>query len=592
MSKLKGKEENITIKGVAASPGIAIGEVRIFDEEKIIIPRRKISKEEVAAEIKRYEDALVKTKEELKILQEKFNKTVNKEELDFFKVHIMIVEDPYLKDSVITEIADHFKNSEWALYSVMRKHIQTLENIEDEYLKERVADLYDISKRIMRYLLKKNKASLSSLEKPVIILARDLSPTDTADMNKEKILGIVTEEGGRTSHTAIVSRALEIPSVVGVQSILNRVKDNDIAIVDGNNGVVILNPSETTLKEYKTAKSIFEKYSHELQQLKFLDAETIDKKKYILAGNIEIKEEIESVISHGGRGIGLFRTEFLYLNNKQIPTEEDLFVIFKEAVEKISPDPVVFRTLDIGGDKVGDSFSLSKEINPFLGYRAIRFCMENPDIFYPQIRAILRASNYGNAKIMFPMISSVDEIVRIKEIIKDIKKDLKKEGIKFDDNIPIGAMIEIPSAALSIDVIAKEVDFVSIGTNDLVQYTLAVDRNNQKISYLYEPFHPAVIKLINDVVRIAHKNKVEVHVCGELAADPMAVLLFVGMRVDELSMSAIAIPEIKKVIRSIKYSDARLLVSDVLKMNTSTEIKEHIRNFIKEHIPEFLYKNI
>ncbi len=592
MIKKKNDNINITLRGIPASPGIAIGKIRVLDEEKIIIPKIKIKKDEIPNEIKRYEEALDKTKDELRKLQDKFNKAVKNDELDFFKVHIMIVEDPYLKESVIREIAEKLKNAEWALYTIMEKHIKTLQQINDEYLSERVADLYDISRRIMKYLLNKGGKSLAELQKQVIIVAKDLSPTDTADLDKEKILGFVTELGGRTSHTAIVSRALEIPAVVGIQKIVDKVKDDDIAIIDGNNGIVIINPNETTLREYKTAKSIFDKYAEELKQLKYLDAITLDKKKFVIAGNIEIREEIDSVISHGGMGIGLFRTEFLYLNKSKIPSEDELFQIFKEAVEKLHPYPVVFRTLDIGGDKVGDVFQITNEINPFLGYRAIRFCLENPDIFYPQIRAILKASYYGNGKIMFPMISSVDEVKRVKKIIEEIKMELRDKNENFKEDIEIGAMIEIPSAAVTIDIIAKEVDFVSIGTNDLVQYTLAVDRNNPKISYLYEPFHPAVLRLINQVVKTAHKNKIKVHICGELSADPMAVLLFVGMKVDELSMSAIAIPEIKKIIRSIKFSDAKLLLNEILKLKTATEIKEHIRAFIKHTIPEYLYKNI
>ncbi len=591
MSKKITKHNMITLKGIPASPGIAIGKVHVYDEEQYIIPKYKIEIIDIQKEINRFNIALEKTKKELKKIQKIFTDKLKNEKLDFFKMHLLILDDPYLKDSVLIEIAENNKNAEWSLYDVMSKHINSLSNIKDEYLSERVADLHDLAKRIMKNLLKKREKRLSDVEGKAIIIAKDIAPSDTVDMEKSKIIGFATDLGGRTSHTAIVSRALEIPSIVGLEDISSKVYEGDQIIVDGSNGIIIINPNETTLKEYKTAQSIFHKYSEELKKIKTLEAITLDNKKFILAGNIEIREEIDAVINHGGQGIGLFRTEFLYLNRPNLPSEKELFAIFKEAAEKIKPHPIIFRTLDIGGDKIGGAFRITDETNPFLGYRAIRFCLENPDIFNTQLSAILKASFYGNGSIMIPMISSVDEILKVKEMIKTLKIKLNKSKNKYSKNIKIGAMIEIPSAALTIDIIAKEVDFISIGTNDLVQYTLAVDRNNSKISYLYEPFHPAVIKLIKDIIDSAHKNNISAHVCGELASEPMATLLFIGMGIDELSMSAIAIPEIKKIIRSIKYKDTKILVSQVLKMKNSIEIKNEIRKFIAQKAPEFLYKD-
>ena len=327
-----------------------------------------------------------------------------------------------------------------------------------------------------------------------------------------------------------------------------------------------------------------------LKKLKLLNAVTLDQKKIILAGNIEIRDEIDSVIDHGGQGIGLFRTEFLYLNRTTLPTENELFLIFKDAVEKVKPHPVVFRTLDLGGDKVGGVYKETAEVNPFLGYRAIRYCLENLELFHTQLRAILRASYYGNGAIMIPMISSIDEIRKVKEIIETQKEYLKVKGENFKDNIKIGAMIEVPSAAVTIDIISKEVNFVSIGTNDLVQYVLAVDRNNSKIANLYDPFHPAVLRLINDVIRISHENKTKVHICGEMSAEPMAAIIFTGMDIDELSMSAIAIPEIKKLIRSISFKEAKQIVNKILTLKTSKEIRDELQHFISKNAPEFLYK--
>ncbi|MDD5066718.1 MAG: phosphoenolpyruvate--protein phosphotransferase [bacterium] len=584
--------EMITLKGTAASPGVAIGHASIFyDEEQYSIPKYKINATEIKKEITRFNTSLVKTKLELRNLRKKLYSMVRDSKLDFFKMHLMVLDDPFLKDNVLLEITENNKNAEWALYEIMEKYIKSLNLIKDEYLSERSADLYDLAKRIMNNLLKKRRSSLKVIHPDSIIIANDLTPADTADIDKSRVIGFATNLGGKTSHTAIVARALAIPAVVGLENITAQIKDNDQIIVDGNNGVVVINPNETTLKEYKTAQSIFIRYSEDLKKLTLLDAVTLDNKKFILAGNIEIREEIDSVISHGGHGIGLFRTEFLYLNRPALPTENELFTTFREAVEKTNPYPVVFRTLDVGGDKIGGSIKMSSEQNPFLGYRAIRFCLENPDIFNAQLRAILRASHYGNACLMIPMISSVDEIKKVKEILESQKKHLKSKGEKFKEEIKLGSMIEIPSAAVTIDIIAKEVDFVSIGTNDLVQYTLAVDRNNNKISYLYEPFHPAVIRLIKQVVEVCHRHKIKVHVCGELASDPMAALVFSGMGIDELSMSAIAIPEIKKLIRSVHYSEVNLMAG-VLKMETALEIKNAIHQFIVEKTPEYVYKKV
>ncbi len=591
MNKKIKKNTMITLKGTPASPGIAIGKAHIYDEEQYIIPKYKIDVLHIQKEINRFNQALQKTKKELKKIQKVFTAKIKNKKLDFFKMHLLILDDPYLKDSVLIEIAENNKNAEWSLYDVMSKHINTLSNIEDEYLSERVADLYDLAKRIMKNLLKKREKSLSDVKDKAIIIAKNLAPSDTVDMEKSKIMGFATDLGGRTSHTAIVSRALEIPAVVGLESISIKAEEGDNIIVDGSNGVIIINPDGITLKEYKTAYNIFQKYSEELKKIKTLESITLDHKKITLAGNIEIREEIDSVINHGGKGIGLFRTEFLYLNRTTLPSEKELFTIFKEAVEKAKPFPVIFRTLDIGGDKFGGAIKISNETNPFLGYRAIRFCLENPDIFNTQLSAIIKASYYGNGAVMIPMISSVEEIIQVKEMIKKLKAKLSKNKDKFQKNIKIGAMIEIPSAAITIDIIAKEVDFISIGTNDLVQYTLAVDRNNSKISHLYEPFHPAIIRIIKQVTDIAHKHNVPVHVCGELASEPMTSILFIGMGIDELSMSAIAIPEIKKLIRSIKFKDTEALVNRVLKLNKSIDIRNETREFIKQKAPEFLYKD-
>ena len=592
MNPSQYKKKMKTLEGIPASPGVAIGQAHIHDEEQYIVPKYKIEAQQIHKEIARFHVALEKTRKELTRLQKEFAAKIKDEKLDFFQMHILVLDDPFLKDSVLIEIAENNKNAEWALYDVMSKHIKTLKGIKDEYLSERVADLYDIAKKIMKNLLQKREKKLSDIEGQAIVIAKDLAPSDTVNMDRSKLLGFATDFGGKTSHTAIVSRALAIPSVVGLENISTQVHEGDHIIVDGNNGLVIINPNKTTLKEYTTAQSVFLKYSEELVKVKSLDPITLDKKKFVLAGNIEIREEIDAVINQGGHGIGLFRTEFLYLDRNTLPTEKELFSVFKEAVEKVKPCPVVFRTLDVGGDKSGGAIKFDFEANPFLGYRAIRFCFENPHIFNTQLNAMLKASYFGNAAIMIPMISSIDEIIKVKKILAELKNILFKKGIKYKKYIKIGAMIEIPSAALTIDDIAKEVDFISIGTNDLIQYTLAVDRNNPKISHLFDPFHPSIIRIIKKIIDIAHKNNIEAHICGEMAADPMATILFVGMGADELSMSSIAIPEIKKLIRSVNYSDARLLVNKIIKMKNSIDIKNEVYKFISKNVPEFLYKEI
>ncbi len=578
------------MQGIAASHGIGIGRAILWGEEGLFIPKYKIAPEKIQSEIVRFKTALKRTKKELLSLQSKVIKKLKSRDLDFFKMHILALDDPYLENEVIKQIIEEQKNAEWALHDFITQHIEALSNIDDTYLRERVSDLHDIARRIIHQLVKKRGRKVVKLHKEAVIVAVDLTPTDTAALDKEMIKGFATDQGGKTSHTAIIARAFEIPAVVGLQNITKKVNENDMLIIDGVNGVVVINPDEKTLKEYTVVRSVFIKYEEELQKISHLKPVTKDNHYFRLAGNIEIPDEIEQVISHGGEGIGLFRTEFLYLNTSVLPSEEKLFKTFKEAVEKVKPYHVIFRTLDIGGDKIGGNFDLTPEVNPFLGYRAIRFCLENVDIFKTHLRAMLRASNFGKAKIMFPMITSLDEIKRIKSILEEIKEELTKEGIPFDSNIEIGAMIEIPSAALIVDAIIKEVDFVSIGTNDLIQYTLAVDRTNPKISYIFDPFHPAILRLLKQVVDVCHEEKVPVHVCGEIASDPLAAIYFIGLHVDELSMSHPFIPEIKKLIRTLRYSDAKNLVEELIKYTSSIDIKLELQKFLKENSPEIYEK--
>lgn len=577
--------------GIAASPGIAIGKAFIYAEEEYIVPKYNISEKKINSEINRFNKALNDTKEELALLQETILEKAGKERADFFNLHLLILEDPILVVDVKRYIKKNKRNVEWALELSIGKHIDKLSMVEDTYIRERVVDLYDIARRMMRHLLQKQKDSLANLPTSSIVVAHDLAPSDTVTINKRHIFGIITDMGGSTSHTAILSRAIGIPAVVGLDDITKNVKSDDILIIDGNQGKVIVGPTEEVLKHYKTAKTVYEKYSKTLLKLSGLAPITTDKHKVKVLGNIEILEEIHTVMENGGVGIGLFRTEFQYLNKSYWPEEDELYKTYNNVAKIIKPHSVTIRTIDVGGDKLlKENMANIEESNPFLGWRAVRFCLENEDIFRTQLRAIIRASKHCNVNILVPMISSVEEIRKVKVIIEDIKTELSKKNIKFDKNIWVGSMVEIPAAAITADLIMKEVDFVSIGTNDLVQYTIAVDRNNQKIAYLYDNFHPGVLRLIKNVVNACRTYSKCVHVCGEMASDPMACVLLVGLGVNELSMAPNAIPEIKKIIRSISYAEARKIATEVMQYDTAKQVRNHLREFLLNRFPGIFEK--
>jgi phosphotransferase system enzyme I (PtsI) len=440
---------------------------------------------------------------------------------------------------------------------------------------------------MLRHLMKKEKVDLSEIPANSILIADDLDPSLTAMLDLTKVIGFVTNEGGKTSHTSILARAHNIPAVVGTHKATDIIHNGDPVIVDSNTGKVIVNPDAATLKLYKTARNVYEQHRHSLEQIAHLEAITRDNRRIHLAGNIEIPDEADTIIKNGGFGIGLYRTEFFYMNRNSLPSEDELFETFRDVLEKMHPAPVVFRTIDLGGDKFSDTFLEHKnEANPFLGWRAIRFCLENRSIFIAQLRAILRASAFGNAKIMIPMITDVSEIIETKKIIADIMKDLDNHGIGYDKRIPLGAMIEIPAAALTSNSIAREVNFFSVGSNDLVQYTLAVDRNNSKIAHLFDPFHPAVIHLLKITIDSAKRNNISVSICGELGSDPMAIPLLVGLGFDELSVSPSVIPDVKRVIRNMEFAYAQKIADKILQMDNSVEIQKYLKTVVDVFAPE------
>jgi len=577
-----------TLKGIGVSPGVVIGKVRLLKTDKIDVPRTEIDESLIPNEIARFEDALTKTRAELLGIRRKISDEIGREHSDIFNAHLLILEDRTLIEDVINQIKTELVSTEYAFSIVLQRYLHAFTQIDDEYLKERIADIHDIGKRIIHHLTLQERESLVDLKEQVIVVSHDLSPSDTATMDRKNVIGFTTDIGGPTSHTAIIARSMEIPAVVGLDHISSEVQDGDKLIIDGTHGIIIVNPDQSTIEKYLSEGKKFATYILELEKLRNLPAQTLDEHRVELSANIEFQDEISSVISHGAEGIGLYRTEYFYMNRSDLPTEDEQFEAYKQVAEQMEDKPVIVRTLDLGGDKFISSLDVAKEMNPFLGWRAIRFCLTRVDIFKVQLRAILRASSFGKLKIMYPLISTLEEIIKANEILEECRKELKKEGVSFDEDMEVGAMIEIPSAAITSDILAKEVDFFSIGTNDLIQYSLAVDRVNEKIAYLYQPTHPAILKLIRLTIENAHKNNIWVGACGEMGGDPISSLLLLGMGVDEISMSPFVLPKIKKAIRAVKFEDIKNLTDELLSnFDTAKAIQEAASDRIEQLIPGF-----
>ncbi|EOC99652.1 phosphoenolpyruvate--protein phosphotransferase [Caldisalinibacter kiritimatiensis] len=567
------------MKGIGASPGIAIGKVLVKKDPEIKIEKKSI--ENVDAEIKRLEEARKVSKEQINKLYEHTLKNIGEKEAKIFEAHSMILDDPEFFGQVEQKIKSEEVNAEFALNEVTNNFVQIFESMDNEYMKERAADIKDVSSRVIKQLLGIETTDLSRLEEEVIIIAEDLTPSDTAQMDKEKVLGFVTEIGGKTAHSAIMARTLEIPAVVGVEGITTSVKNGDILIFDGEEGNVIVNPEEKVIEEYKNKKEEYEKFRERLAELKGAKSETKDGFEVELVANIGTPKDVDGVIRNDGEGVGLYRTEFLYMDRDDLPTEDEQFEAYKEVAERLEGKPVVIRTLDIGGDKDLPYLELPEEMNPFLGYRAIRLCLDRTDIFKTQLRALLRASAYGNIKIMFPMISSIEELRQAKAILEEVKEELRSENVKFNEEIEVGMMIEIPAAAIMSDVFAKEVDFFSIGTNDLLQYTTAVDRGNRQISYLYNQFHPALLRLVKQVIDNGHKAGIWVGMCGEVAGDPKLIPILIGMGLDEFSMSPISILKARWIINNLSREEMKEMAEKVINLPTAEEVKKFIEENIK-----------
>lgn len=565
------------LKGIAASPGIAIGEAYVFSKEKVNVCDCSIVLGKEEDEIKRFQDAVAETEKQLEEIYKDTLEKIGKDKAEIFKAHLMILKDPMLQEKAMEAIRSKKIKAETALNSAVEEICTVLTDLDDEYMRERAADIRDVGDRILSNLAGRDLFNpLNSLDKEVIVVSNDLAPSDTAQMQSDKVLGFVTDMGGKTSHVAIMARSLEIPAVVGTRNITSSVKEGDLLIVDGNEGIVIINPSEKELEEYKQKKARYVAEKIELEKLRSLDAITLDGREVVLSANIGTPDDVEGALRYGAKGIGLYRTEFLFMGRKSLPSEDDQFIAYKKVAEEMKGCPVIIRTLDIGGDKGLPYIDFPEELNPFLGWRAIRLCLDRTEILKTQLRAILRASHYGKLLIMYPMIASLQEIRKAKLVLKEAKEELHQEGLPFDESIQVGIMVETPAAAVIADKLIEEVDFFSIGTNDLTQYTLAVDRGNEKISQLYQPLHPAVLRLIKYVIDTSHKLGKWTGMCGELAGDDKAALLLLGLGLDEFSMSAASIPRIKKIIRASSYEESKKMAEKALSMGTAEEIEEYL----------------
>jgi len=582
---LPKKRENIILKGIGVSSGIAIGRAHLIERGRVEVEERPIKKAQVEKEVTRFRRAVEQSKLQLQRVKEKLLKESAKEHVYIIDAHLLILEDKMLIDDTIKNIRERLIGAEGALKRHMHNLSMIFDRIEDEYLRARKSDIEQIGERILRNLVGKKHDGLSHIKEKVIIVAHDLTPSDTAQMKKDKILGFVTDIGGRTSHTSIVARSLEIPAVVGLDNVTQQIMPGDIIVLDGMTGVVIINPPKSVFKAYLERSQNYQYFEEELLRFKSLPAVTKDGHSVRLAGNIELPEEIPSLREHGAEGIGLYRTEFLYMG-KKLPVEEDHFETYRKLAEGVAPYSATIRTLDMGGDKMVSHIEWAEEINPAMGLRAIRFSLKEVELFQTQLRGILRASAYGKLKIMFPMISGMQELRQAKGILEEVRKELDSKGIPYDREMEVGIMMEIPSAASIADILAREVDFFSIGTNDLIQYSLAIDRVNEHVAYLYEPLHPAIIRIIKGIVDSAHAAGIKVSMCGEMAGEPAYVPILLGLELDELSMNAPVIPWVKKIVRAMSASEAKKLLRDVMAFSTAAEIEGCVREHMAELFPD------
>ncbi|HEJ7009914.1 TPA: phosphoenolpyruvate-protein phosphotransferase PtsI [Serratia marcescens] len=570
------------ISGILVSPGIAFGKALLLKEDDIVINRKKISADQVEQEVSRFLAGRAKATEQLEAIKTKAGETFGEEKEAIFEGHIMLLEDEELEQEIIALIKDDLASADAAAYTVIEGQAKALEELDDEYLKERAADVRDIGKRLLQNILGMPIVDLGSIQDEVILVATDLTPSETAQLNLDKVLGFITDLGGRTSHTSIMARSLELPAIVGTSDVTKQVKNDDYLILDAVNNQIYVNPTADVIDQLKAAQNQYITEKNDLAKLKDLPAITLDGHQVEVCANIGTVRDVAGAERNGAEGVGLYRTEFLFMDRDSLPTEDEQFQAYKAVAEAMGSQAVIVRTMDIGGDKDLPYMNLPKEENPFLGWRAIRIAMDRREILHAQLRAILRASAFGKLRIMFPMIISVEEVRDLKGEIETLKAQLREEGKAFDESIEVGVMVETPAAAVIAHHLAKEVDFFSIGTNDLTQYTLAVDRGNELISHLYNPMSPSVLGLIKQVIDASHAEGKWTGMCGELAGDERATLLLLGMGLDEFSMSAISIPRIKKIIRNTNFEDVKALAAQALAQPTAQDLMNCVNKFIEE----------
>ncbi len=570
------------ISGIPASPGIVFGKALVLKEEKIVLDMQKISESQIDSEIARFYQGRNAAVEQLSAIRDRAAKTLGEEKAAIFEGHLMILEDEELEEEIIDYLRTNKVNAGVAASKIIDQQVTMLSEIDDEYLRERAGDIRDIGNRLIKNILGMHIVDLGDINEEAILVAYDLTPSETAQLNLDKVLGFITDIGGRTSHTSIMARSLELPAIVGTNDVTSQVNTDDYLILDAVNNEVYVNPSQDEITRLKGLQQKLLEEKAELAKLKDLPALTLDGHRVDVVANIGTIRDVDGADRNGAEGVGLYRTEFLFMDREQLPTEEEQFVAYKDVVEAMNGRLVILRTMDIGGDKELPYLNLPKEMNPFLGWRAIRIALDRREILNAQLRAVLRASAFGKLAVMFPMIISVEEIRELKSVIETLKQELRNEGKAFDESIQIGVMVETPSAAVNAKFLAKEVDFFSIGTNDLTQYTLAVDRGNELISHLYNPMSPSVLSLIKQVIDASHAEGKWTGMCGELAGDEKAAVLLLGMGLDEFSMSAISVPRIKKLIRNVNYEDTKALAVKALQQPTAVEIEQLVEDFLAE----------
>lgn len=574
--------------GVGVSPGIARGTVYVLRPEEDEPPIRQLDDSAIPAEIARFESALIQTRLQILEMQTRIAEAIGAKDAGIFDAHLLVVEDRTLIDEVLRTLNRDKTNIENVFQIVANRYAKTLSEIDDPYLRERALDINDVTRRIIHNLMGKNPRTVAEIDVPHILVAHNLTPSDTAQLNRQLVLGFATDVGSKTSHTAIMARSLNIPAVVGLHDVSQALQTGDHLLLDGYSGLVVVNPSDQTLWEYGELEIKKIAVEEELGGLRETTSTTLDGRHIALSANIELPSDVELAKASGAEGIGLYRTEFFYLNKEQLPDEEEQYVNYRKVAQDVLPHSVIIRTLDLGGDKFMSALNLPEELNPFLGWRAIRFCLERPEVFKTQLRAILRASAGGNVRMMYPMISGVDEIRQANKVLDECRAELRAEGKPFNEEMEVGAMIEVPSAALVADLLAREVDFFSIGTNDLIQYTIAVDRVNERIAHLYEPTHPAIVRLIKMAVNAAHAHNLWVGVCGEMAGEISLTPMLVGLGVDELSTGAALVPRVKRAVQRLDVGECLQLVDDIKNLDTADAVMERCLAVARARYPELM----